>query len=116
MKEQLLKSAVLSHLFEMVEQTNNLKYNSPLDRLYKRMADTIKKSSEPFLEAFALQDTPILEQLEPQKLEEISDLQKRLREQLSDIRDTLKQANTALPVELVEKVLTSAILGSGERS
>jgi len=115
-QEHLKKSAVMSHLFEMLEQKPDKKYRSPLDRLYKRMAGTLQKLSEPFLDAFKLQETPIMENLEPNAQEEVDQLRKRLTEQLSDIRKTILHANLSYPVELVENILTSAIINSNGKS
>lgn len=115
-KEQLQKSAVLTQLFERLEQKPNTDYTSPLDRMYKRMAEAITRLSEPLLEAFSLQEMPILENLRPEQKEIVSEMTDRLSEQVSDLRKTLKYANAALPTELVEKILLSAILKADENS
>lgn len=115
-KEQLEKSAVLTQLFERLGQIPNRKYTSPLDRMYKRMAETISKLSEPLLEAFSLQEMPIIENIQPDQKQTVSEMTDRLTEQVSDLRKTLKYANAALPTELVEKILISAILKADEKS
>ena len=115
-KEQLQKSAVLTQLFERLEQIPDQNYKSPLDRFYKRMAGTITKLAEPLLESLKLQQMPILENIEPDQKETVSEMTDRLTEQVSDLRKTLKYANSALPTELVENILISAILKADETS
>ncbi len=115
-KEQVQKSAVLTQLFERLGQIPDTSYTSPLDRLYKRMAEAITRLSEPLLDAFSLQEMPILENLQPEQKQTVSEMTERIAEQVSDLRKTLKYANSALPTELVEKILLSAILNADEKS
>jgi hypothetical protein len=109
-KEQLEKSAVLTQLFERLEQIPDQNYKSPLDRFYKRMAGTIINLSEPLLESLKLQHMPILENIEEEQKEIVSEITNRIEEQIADLEKTLKYANTALPCELVEKILLKAVL------
>lgn len=115
-KEQVQKSAVLTQLFERFSINPEKGYKSPLDRLYKRLAGTIAELSEPFLEAFSLQEMPILEKLEPEQQEITTQISQRLDEQISDLRKTLKYANLSLPTEIVENLLISATLKADEEA
>ena len=110
-KEQLKKSAVLTHLFECLSVKNVKSYNSPLDRMYKRMGNSLQKEIVPLLDSFALQDFPILEKMD----EDFSYLQSRINEQVADLRKTIKHANCAYPTEIVEKLLASAIISSNPK-
>jgi len=114
-QEQVKKSAVMTHMLEMLQQKNDKKYKSPLDRMYKRLSEMVLRLSEPLLEAFAISQTPIIEGKDANQTEEIENIKDRLVEEFKDIRATLKYANAALPVEIVEKILISAILDSDDK-
>lgn len=111
MKEQLEKTGLLSYFIMLIEQNNDKKYRSPLDRFYKRISESFKRMREPFLQSLVIQSQKvILENLEDQQNMDLVHLEERLTEQLSDIKKTLKFANYSFPPEKVEKILTGAIL------
>jgi len=111
-KEQLKKSAVLTHIFEVLDQKNNLSYKSPLDRFYKRLAESIKKFSEPFLDSFLLREQTIFENINFDDKIKISKIQNKLLTKIKDLKSTIIEANCSLPPEIVERVLINAIIES----
>jgi hypothetical protein len=111
-KEQLKKSAILSHLFEMLEQKNILNYNSPLDRFYKRMAQYIKNFSEPFLESFLIREKPIFESIDLKTNKKIYEHQIVIKKDIEKLKESIKNANLELSTEIVEKVILDAIIDS----
>jgi hypothetical protein len=111
-KEQLKKSVMLSHIFEMVTQKNNLKYNSPLDRFYKRLAESIQKFSEPFIDSFLIREKVIFEGLQFDEKVKISKIQNDIQLNIKNLKHTIKEANMSLPTEIVERVLINAIIES----
>lgn len=115
-KEQLQKSTVLTHLFEMLDQSNDLKYKSPLDRFYKRFAASIRQLSQPFLESFLIIEKPILESVDMDTQLKISELRENLEIDIKNLRKSIQNANTSLPTEIVEKMLIDAIINSCDKS
>jgi hypothetical protein len=111
-KEQLKKSVILSHLFEMLEQKNNMKYNSPLDRFYKRLAESIKKISNPFLESFLIREKPIFESIDIETNKKIYHYQSIFKKEISNLKESIQKANLELPTEIVEKIIVDAIVES----
>lgn len=115
-KEQLKKTAVLTHIFEVLNQKNDFEYKSPLDRFYKRLSESIKKFSEPFLESLLIREQTIFENVKFEDKIKISKLQKNISNKLQDLKKTIIEANLNLPPEIVEKVLLNAIIDSCDRN
>lgn len=111
-KEQLKKSAILTHIFEVLNQNNDLRYKSPLDRFYKRIAESIKKISDPFLESLLIREQTIFENINFEDKIKISKIQNELYNKIKDLKKTITEANCSLPPEIVEKVLLNAIIDS----
>jgi len=111
-KEQVKKTTILTHLFETLNQKNDLKYKSPLDRFYKRIAESIKKLSEPFLESLLIREQTIFENVNFEDKIKISKIQNKIYNNIKDLKESISQANCGLSPEIVEKVILNAIINS----
>ena len=85
-------------------------YKSPLDRLYKRISCLLTSTSEPFLEAFNLQETPLYANLSKEDFVKVVDLKNKLKTNLKELRSTIKEGNLNFSQEVVEKAIIDAIL------
>jgi len=109
---QTEKASLLTYFFniasKMIEEGS--KYNSPLDRLYKRMSGLIASVAEPLLEAFCLQQTPDYGNLSKKELVATIDFRKKFEKNIQDLSKTINEAGHYLPQEIVEKTLVDAIM------
>ena len=109
---QTEKASLLTYFFNIASRMieENSKYNSPLDRLYKRMSGMIASITEPLLEAFCLQQTPDYGNLSKKELISTIEFRKKFEKNISDLSESIKEAGHYLPQEIVEKTLVDAIM------
>ncbi len=115
-KEQVEKSTILSYLYENLSKLNATPIISPLNRFYKRLAGILANAGQPLLEALELQETPSYDKLSREQNVLAFELKERLKKQYKDINESVKYANTALPQEVVEKILLSVIISNRDET
>lgn len=114
--EQVKDSMILNYLYEKVKKGSLNKYLTPLSRFYKRLSEMISSSGTFLLETFELQNKPSFTNLNKDQYILATELKKRISTHYNDINETLKIANANLPEEVVEKVLTDAIMIANAKS
>ena len=106
----------VNRVHEQVKKGSLNKYLTPLSRFYKRLSEMISSSGTFLLETFELQNKPSFTNLNKDQYILATELKKRISTHYNDINETLKIANANLPEEVVEKVLTDAIIMANAKS
>lgn len=111
-KESVEKSTILKYLYETVSNFTESTIQSPLNRFFKRLSGIIANSGEPLLEALQLQESSSYVNLTKEQNLVAFELKERLQEQYDQISNSVKYAHTALPKEIVEKILLDVIMSN----
>jgi len=110
--EQAEDAVLLNYIIEKIQKNNDLKYNSTLDRFYKRISSIIANISEPLLEALHISEKPTYKSLTIEQLSKAIECKKIIVNKLSELKIILSETNLILPTEIVEEIIIDAIISS----